>query len=362
MGAVHAAACDRDRASKVEPPEETAPRILAVSIDAANGPRDGGPLIAGEQARVELTVRGGVPPYQLSLRAVSGGAGAPAIDATSELRPTDSSASGIEVATRAAIAKSAPSGSYRLEVEVADRTGVRAKAAPQSFAVIGAGAPLQPAPEEAPFIDITDAGGRRRASFVRGEELDVRARLARPGPARATVRVRDPEGELVGERENLPVDADGNLSLRFPVPRLARAGSYEVEVTAARTAPLRASLAVDGPPFPPASHLVVDDLHIWGGRDGRSPRRGRLRRGESVVIEARVGGARNTPIAILRLPDGSETEISRARVASPSPSKRIFLRGKWRVPSSMPAGRSRLELEVTDGDDVSTRYRDVLIE
>lgn len=362
LGVASSPACNRDRGSKLEPSDLTPPRIVELSIDAANRPRDGGPLIAGEEARVELRIHGGAPPYQITLRARPDGAGAPALEAHTEVRPDEPNAGGVEVATRASIEPAAASGSYRLEVEVADRTGARAHAAPQSFSVIGAGAALLPAPEAVPFVDITDAGGRRRASFIRGEELSLHAQLAQPAPTKATVRVRDPAGELVGERNDLPVDADGNLSLSFPVPRLARAGTYEVEVTADSAPPLRGRLAVDGPAFPPATRLVVDDLHIRGGADGRSLRRGRLRRGETVLIEARVGGARNAPVAILRLPDGSETEISSASVASPAPDKRIFLRGQWRVPGTMPAGRSRLELEVTDGDDVSTRYRDVLIE
>jgi len=80
------------------------------------------------------------------------------------------------------------------------------------------------------------------------------------------------------------------------------------------------------------------------------------------VVEARVGGARENPVAVLRLPGGAETELARARVSAPAPDKRIFLRGTWRVPSTMSPGRTRLEIEVTDGEHVSTRYREVLIE
>jgi len=354
--------CGRERHSETESRADTPPRILDLSIDAANQPRDGGPLIAGESVRIGMRIRHGRAPYRVSVTSTTAGAGEPVIDASLEVAPKQATAAGVEVAMRTAIAARASAGRYRLEATIVDAAGARATAVTDELTIVGEGATILPAPKASPFVDITDAGGRRRASFVRGELLSVRARFGKTAATVGSVRIRDPFGDMIAESSDLKLAKDGQLSLVFYVPRLARPGDYAVEVSAGGEPPAQASLRVESPPFPAVDRLTIDDLRLWGGEDRRAPRRGRLTRGELLLVEVRVGGALSDPVAVLRLPGGESFEIGHAKVGAPAPDRRLFVRGEWRIPSTLPTGRARIEIEVTDGNHVSTLYREVLIE
>jgi hypothetical protein len=49
-------------------------------------------------------------------------------------------------------------------------------------------------------------------------------------------------------------------------------------------------------------------------------------------------------------------------IQTPSPVVRKYAKGTLELGTDLPSGRYVLELEATEGDDVSTRYREVLVE
>lgn len=408
-----------------------------LTVDAAQGPRDGNGLIAGERARIGLHITGGRPPYRIHLRAerqghplqpeqvppldaritpslpagTSGPSGGPSYPPSggsshpSSGGPT-AQAGAREIALQALLDARAPSGIYRVRATVYDRYQAQATAVSEDIPIIGSDAPVRPASSTEPFVEVLDLARRRRRAFVRGERVAIHARLpgagamaelaivhAGPGTESGTGPVTNAEsgfayarlgGAVLLHATGRPVSADGDLLVPLDIPRLARPGDYHVWVAAARdthaagtrtpSAGTRAIIAtgtlrVAGAPFPPVERLTVDDLSIHGGADGRSRRTGRLQRGERLQIEARVGGARAqvTGVVRLRAPNGglvAESPMGQGpiEITAPAPDARVLLAGTWTVPVSIPPGRYQLQVEIMEGDHVSARYRDVLVE
>ena len=345
-------------ASQAAPPTLAADQL---HVDAAREPRDGGPLIAGEAIRVGMHLTGGVPPYRVSLSV-------PAIQADPAEVPTHNSV-GVELAVGGVLSPDTASGTHRITVTITDTTGATARADSAPFEVIGQGAALEPTPGGVPpFIVITDAASRRRTSFVRGETVNITATLGSGVGGTATFRFRAPSGTVLSKVARLEI-RKGVVTVPLFVPRLALAGDYRVEIAAgylSASVPLR----VRGKPFAPAAALAIDSLTLRGGTDLRTPRAGVVQRGETLVIEARVGGAHHTVTATLRLRDNrgkliAEQQLGTSNIeAAPgarAATSRVFVGGEWQVPASVATGNYRIEIEVTEQDDVSARYREVLI-
>jgi hypothetical protein len=257
----------------------------------------------------------------------------------------------------------APSGVYRLRATVTDARGHSATAMSGDWTLIGNNARILPARSAPPFVEVVDVAGRRRESFVRGEAITIRATL--PGQRAAEIALHGPDGvELARTRQ--PLSASGELSFSIPVPRLARSGAHGLDVIADDGTRLSETIMISSPPFAPAGKLVVDGLALRGGEDLRAPRAGLLERGELVSAEARVGGGRVAVTGKLKLhTTGGElvdqVELGRAEIAHPGPDGRVYIQGQWRVPAAIAPGRYQLQVAVMEGDDVSLRYREVLI-
>lgn len=390
--------------------------IDRITMDAALGPRDGHSLIAGETARIGLRITGGRPPYRIHLRAERQGRPlqpeqSPPLDArvTPSLPTEPSGPSGgptasprtREIALQAILDARAPSGIYRVRATVRDQHEARATSTSEDITIIGSDAPVRPVPVTEPFVEILDLAQRRRRAFVRGERVAIHARLPGAGatadlvivqagldvgPAPAEARTESLEstntglgGTVLLRATGRPLSAGGDLLVALDIPRLARPGDYQVLVAASRARDTHAAgtrqivamgmLRVAGTAFAPVRRLTLDALSIHAGADGRSPRTGRLQRGERLHIEVRVGGARAqiTGMVRLRAQDGrmvAESPIGQGpiEITTPAPDARVFLAGTWTIPVTITPGRYQLQAEVVEGEHVSARYRDILVE
>lgn len=331
-----------------------------LDVSPAASPASDRPRIAGEPLRVELRVTGGAPPYRIELRAPPTGPAA-AITASMVAAPEEDDAAAVVVAGEVALAAAAPSGPLRIRATItdADERTTAVDSAPQE--ILGAGAAERPAPDAPPFAQALDAGGRRRARFVRGEILAIEARFA-ADQERATVRLRAAGGDELARWEDHPLDRG---ALRFPlqVPPLALPGDYLVELESSGVT-ARLPLTIEGAPFPPLASLRIDELVLTAGEDGRSPRAGRLGRGETVRVRARVGAVRREVSGVLRLRgrDGAvvlERTLGTARPIAVHPSARVYLVGAAPIEPELPPGRYMIEVEVSEDDGVSTIHREV---
>ncbi|HUH03719.1 MAG TPA: hypothetical protein VML75_17110 [Kofleriaceae bacterium] len=332
------------------PPPSTAPALElgGLDLDVAREPGDGRPFVAGERVRLGLRIDGGRPPYTV---ATSG-----AVTPASAVLDVAESA---EAALAGRIDPSTGSGSRAVVVEVTDSAGSRTTASIAievlPLDVVRAGA------SPAPSIQLVDAAGRVRQRFHWGEEVTVRARLERG--TRARLRLWDERGEQLAGAADLAL-AGGVVEVPIAIPRLAVSGTYGVEVDSEAGARARAVFEVVGQSATPVDTLTVDRLVLRGGTDGRAARAGVIRRGERLAIEARVGGAREQVRGIVRARRGTaviETALPPVRPTRIGPTTRVLVTGSWQVPKDLPPGRLQLEIEVTEGDLVSTIHRDVLV-
>lgn len=339
-------ACGSGGSSEALPAEATAPELVVsgLELDVAREPGDGRPLVAGEEIRLGLRVDGGRPPYTVA----TGGA----LAAASVRLDVAESA---EAALAGRIDPATASGARQVAITVTDSAGTRATGAiaaeVMAVEVVGTG-------EE---IELRDTAGRSRRRFHWGEALTVRARIERG--SRARLRMWDERGRLIAGAADLAVAA-GVLEVPIAIPRLAASGTYGIEVDSDAGARARVVFEVVGQRFEPAAALAIDRLVVRGGTDGRAARSGVIRRGERLAIEARVGGAREQVRAVLRARRGAqviEVPLPTAHPARVEPTARVLVTGSWDVPKELPPGRLQLEIEVTEGDDVSVIHRDVVV-
>lgn len=381
-------ACDGQRSddsTRVVPPDERqngsespirALTVTELTIDAAAQPRDGNGLIAGENARIGLRITGGQPPYRGVIRsqqigAVSGAGQVMLIDA--EFQPDapadgkqtspDAPSDAIEIGIRARLDRRALTGVYQVSATVTDATGREATTNSGDVSIIGDDAQVLPAPTRAPYVEVLDAAGRRRRSFVRGEPVAIRVKL--PGADQALIALRDPSGILLAET-TLPTTASGEVIFPLSVPRLAQLGAHEIIAQGQpRQGRATGALEVQGRSWAPIVQLQIDAMAIYGGRDGQAPRAVILRRGEALVLEARIGGGQQRVGLSVRLSGHvgvvSEADLGQTPVARPSAMTRIYARGPWTVPEKIPVGRYQMQLQATEGDRVSVRSREVII-
>lgn len=336
--------------------------LREATFDAHPDPRPGNPLVAGEGVRIGVWMRGGEPPLSLSVRVITA-KGEPALAETLRAPEREGWA---EIVVAGNLRKDAPSAAYWADVRLTDANGHEAHAVSEEIQVIGADAEVLPAPDAPTYVQVLDIAGRARVSFVRGERVSLSASLG-PFTGKLVIRVRSPGNRPLTAVERNREHPSDELSVPFAIPRLAPPGAYTVEVELADGRTLYSPLVVRAKPFSPVATLTVDQMWLWGGEDSRSRRTGRLHRGESMVVEARVGGIHEQADIRLRLRDRAGKVVKRVRfdpaaIRTPRPDVRTYARGKLEVATDLAPGRYVLELEVTEGDDVSTRYREVLVD
>jgi hypothetical protein len=288
--------------------------------------------------------------------ATGGDGGPPPIDATATL---DVSSVG-EAALAATLDPKAASGVYRLAVTARDASGAVGEAEPIELRLIGEGTAEEP---DGGPVQIYDAGGRRRSRFYRGEQITMRAELGASAGDRAMVRIWDPRKQPIAGTREL-TGKDGRFELSIAIPRLARSGTYGIQIDSEGGRRARRLIRIDGPPFEPVDRLTIDRLEVRGGADGRAPRAGVIHRGETLVLEALVGGGAGKVGGTIRLHRAGgplEVTVAPVDVIDPSADARIYLTGELAVPKGLPPGRHHLEFEVTEGERVASVYREVMV-
>lgn len=369
-------------------PEKPAPalQVVSLSIDAKHAPRGDAGLIAGEPVRIGIRIHGGEGPYTGRVTASRVGrrtddrSVAP-IDAS--VRIDNTAADGtLAIATLTTLATNALSGVYRLRAHMTDADGNQTVRHSAEWRLIGNDAALLPAPTGSTFVQFLDVAGRRRSAFVRGERVMVHVRVPSTSASASTpvsdvaMEFRDPDGEMLANtRIPLPPpersttgDHAAARDLRFPldVPRLARAGIHTLRFSVGDDPPLIGSLSIAGTPWVKATALVVEAMTIYGGTDRREIRTGRLRMGETLTLEARVGGALKRVALSVRLSGhlgvADNRSLGEATIARPHPSHRVFVEGTWQVPTALIPGRYQLQIQAIEEDNVSVRTREVIIQ
>jgi hypothetical protein len=348
------------------PPEATHSSTLQLEILALNTeatPGNERPFIAGEEARLTLKVQGGQPPYDLQL-ATAAGAPTLANAATRvEADPAKASPSeAMEVGMDLRLASEVPTGTYALLLRVTDHEGVGASVRSDPFEVIGVDAPVVSPAESKAQLKVVDVAGRARASFYQGEGIHIRA-LVNAGEEVAVGILASDDRPFMPVRKYTAAQAQFNLSLR--IPRLARPGDYRIQF-ATKTAEASVPLRVIGATFGRAKTPVLEELLLLGGKDFRVPRRATLRRGEEIRIEARVGGIYKQSKALLRLRTRAGQVVAHAELgdilpSDPHPAARSMLTATWTPAETLSRGRHVLEIEISEGDDLATLYREVVL-
>lgn len=349
-----------------EPPEKTEHRanlrVEILAIDASAAPRDGRPFVAGEKAHLTLRVQGGEPPYDLQLATTLG---SPTL-ANASTRVEATSNEAIEVGMDLRLASEVSTGSYGLLVRVTDQQGIGASVRSEPFELVGSDAPLALpllSPIESPMqLQIVDVAGRARASFYQGEEIHIRAH-AEIGESVAVAIVASDERPFMPVREYRVEERP--LDLRLRIPRLARVGNYQVQL-ASRDSQGSVPLRVVGTSFGATQSLTLEELKLLGGQEFRVPRQAALRRGEALRIEARVGGVRERAQARLRLRTREGQVVAKVELgdlvpSDPHPTARSMLSALWTPSEALARGRHVLEIELIEGDDLATLYREVVI-
>lgn len=356
------AACKDDPESNARkpPPRPAPPSQPLVLRDVTVGPaiarRDSGVIIAGEKVRVGFRVRGGRPPYRVELLAEP-------LKGELTLAPKKDTAFGVEAALQTVVDPRVASGTYPIPIRVRDANGAEV-VDEVTVTVVGDSATERPLPDQAPWVTVVDIAGRQRGGFYRGEQVTILGDLG--GMAgEATFTITEPDGtRLVSSAAAL--EKDEHFEMAMGIPRLARPGDYIVEVSHGKTV-ARGTLTVFGEPYPPMQKLTIDKLALWGGSDQRTDRKARLIRGETMLVEARFGGWKKQVRGRLRLRDDKGKEIVKtglgaARPAAPHPDARALLAARWTVPANIERGRFTVEVELREGDHVSSITREVLID
>jgi hypothetical protein len=352
-----ALACSsRDEQPEPEPKSPTTLPAEIVDLDSALAPRGDYPLIAGEPVRLVLSIGGGTPPFDVKVITSSGD---PALAQGGTT--IDQGDPPLEAALELPLSPAVKSGHYGLAVQVSSASG-SANLRSEPFEVIGADAPQFKPPQEPPFLQVVDVAGRARQSFYPGEALRVVARFKSPGKVAVGIVASD-ETELI-PRTSFELQSN-ELDMPLTVPRLIEPGSYGVAVVSDSERAV-APLNVAGKPFPPAGKLGIDGFTLYGGDDLRTPRRGILKRGEKLRVEARVAGGKSEVSLTLRLRTRRgklvvDQKLVTTDVRNPDPRARFFTAGTWTIPPTLKPGRHMLEVEVIEGDDVATLYREILL-
>jgi hypothetical protein len=268
----------------------------------------------------------------------------------------------MEVGMDLRLASEVPSGSFRLLLRASDNEGVGASVSSEPFQVVGSDAPLASPVESAASLQVVDVAGRRRARFYQGEKIHIRARVP-PGESVAVTILAEDERPFMPTRNYQP--KEDRIDLPLQIPRLARVGIYRV-MLATGSSESSAPIEVTGKSFAPVRTPVLEELRLLGGKDFRVDRKGALLRGEALRIETRVGGIRQRARAQLRLRSRAGQVVARAELgeivpSDPHPAARSMLSATWTPEASLLRGRHNLEVEITEGDEVATVYREIVL-
>ncbi len=356
------AACSDDPKSNApkSPPRPAPPSqplaLRDISVGPAIARRDSGVLIAGEKVRVGFRVRGGRPPYRVALTAEP-------LKGALTLAPEADSAFGVEAAVQLDLDARVASGTYPIPIRVHDANGAEV-VDEVTITVAGDSETDLPMPEHAPWVTVVDVAGRRRAGYYRGEQVAIRGDLG-DSPGEVLVTITEPGGALLASSP-ATLERGKPFEMRMGLPRLSRPGRYVIVVTQGKTV-ARSALTILGEPYPPMDKLAIDKLALWGGTDQRTDRKARLIRGETMLVEARFGGWKQEVRGRLHLRDANgklvvKAGLGSARPDAPRPDARALLARRWTVPKAIARGRYTVEVELQEGDDVSSTFREVLID
>ncbi len=345
-----------------EPSESarTSPLSLElVAFDAVVAPRRDRPFIAGETVHLAVSVRGGRPPYDVQVVTKSGDPRLAAASVTVDAPSQEQTTAGLELTLGSEVA----SGAYALTLRMSDQDGRSASISSEEFQVVGSDAPVHP-PAVAPLhARVVDVAGRARRTFFQGEAIAIRATLTVPQDIAIAIVADDERAFMPTQR--YPA-GEINISIPLIVPRLARVGSYRVDLaTSAEQASV--PLHIAGTSFSQAESPVVTDLVMYGGPKQRIPQTALLTRGEALRIEAVVGGIETQATARLRV----RTRVGKLVASHDFPpiapadtdaAARSLLSGTWTPDLRLARGRHMLELEVEESGSVSTLYREVVLQ
>lgn len=344
------------------PAEElhTSPLSLElIAFDAVVAPRRDRPFIAGEAVHLDLSVRGGRPPYEVQVATRTGDPRLATASATLEANPQIQTSAGLELTLGSEVI----SGTYALTIRMSDQDGKSASITSEDFQVVGKDAPLQLPAQPPLYARVVDVAGRARRTFFQGESIAIRATLAVPKAIAIAIVAEDERAFMPKQR--YPA---GEVAIDIPlrVPRLARVGSYRVDFA---TEDEQASVAIQiaGTSFAPAGSPTLTNLEIFGGQRLRIPKAALLVRGEPLRIEAVVGGISAQASARLRLRTrvGKQVALHEFPAITPADtdaSARALLTGLWTPDPSLARGRHMLELEVEEAGKVSTLYREIVLQ
>jgi hypothetical protein len=346
-------------------------------VDAQIMPRDGRPLIAGERVRLQLSVRGGQPPYQLGVRAHR--ADDPTGRTLGDLRPVElDGADGrpMELALAMTTSPDAISSDYQFALTLTDQAKNEVSLVSEPVEVVGSDAAPGVAEVDS-RVTIVDAGGRQRKSFYRGEQITLRARL--PDDAEVKIVLGDPLGNPFMEQVHKP--DNGIVILPLGIPRTARLGTYAIAILSNKSADhgklydssgAKGAFVVAGQPYEPLAKLTIATLTIYGGEDKRTVRAARLPLGETVRLEVLMGGSKGETVTTkgyVRDATGktvASIEFPPLVIQNADPRVRAFVDATWQVPAELPPGSYSLQIDASehqiDGPaPVSTRYRQLVL-
>jgi hypothetical protein len=352
---------------KGDPPAEKTSgsnlQLEILSIEASAGARGERPFIAGEKARITAKLQGGAPPYDLQVATAIGSPTLANASTRVEIpERRDDEGEAMEVGMDLPLASEVPSGRYGLLLRVTDNEGIGASVRSEPFELIGSNAALAPPIESTTQLQVVDVAGRARARFYQGEEIHIRA-LVVPGETVAVTILASDDRPFMPMRSYQSQEARVDLPLR--IPRLARVGSYRV-VLATKSSEAAVPLEVIGEVFAPARTPVLEELQLLGGKDFRVARKGALRLGEPLRVEARAGGVHARARARLRLRTRAGQVVAQAELgeivpSDPHPAARSMLSATWTPDASLIRGRHVLELEITEGEELATLYREIVL-
>ena len=327
------------------------PEFSIEFVEPEGEPRSSRPFLPGEALRIGLRIQRGSPPFAISI------AGAP-LTATVDKPPPLRTELRLQSSNQKAIGS--------LQVEVADASGERSSAT-QELSMLPENAVVHEKASSTRALQVVDLQGRERSAAFPGESLQIKARF-NSDEKTVAVAILDPQGNLVAPPAEKNLE-NQRFSQPFLVPELARPGQYRIDL-ATRAETASATLDIRGPSFAPLAKPTIDSLQIFSGPESNWPRAGILKRGESYLLRARVGGigARPESAAIgirLRSRLGaveSTAKLSKIGAYDKHPRARAFAQINWQLPSTLAKGRYTLEVELTQAEQISALYREVLIE
>ncbi len=122
---------------------------------------------------------------------------------------------------------------------------------------------------------------------------------------------------------------------------------------------MQATLAA---PADSKASLRIESMAIRrGDTDGGAAQPGVLQRGQPLTVELDVAGARARLAGMVRV-GGAEIALEPAPLPrAPGPGQTTHVGWQFTVPASARTGRQELEIEVSEGDGVSTVHRPVLV-